>query len=240
MENKLLMHVLYVYIYSQAYLLQINILCWEPFAAEHNHRSTQTIHATLIKATNAGDLIEILNLCTLQQAFVSKKRRQKREGKMPLANIIDKINSCNSTLTPTLVCHCVYWSCWDALIIMLNRSWVWQAQAQRIMLWLVAVAVVAFVVVTADSRQVNVFTLLPSSAAATTALNSRHISICPPHYTYRRVDFESCNRLTLARFHERVDFAFALWSVFVLKHERKCLSDKPNVSQCLLKYIQYV
>lgn len=62
---------------------------------------------------------------------------------------------------------------------------------------LVAVVAAVVVVVTADSRQVNVFTSLPSSA---TALNSRHISICPPHYTYRRVDFESCNRLTLARF----------------------------------------
>lgn len=93
------------------------------------------------------------------------------------------------------------------------------------------------VVVTADSRQVNVFTSLPSPSSAATVLNSQHISICPPHYTYRRVDFESCNRLTLARFHEGADFVFALWSVFVLKHERKCLSDKPNVSQCLLKYI---
>lgn len=101
----------YMYLYSQPYLLQINILCWEPFAAEHNHRSTQTIHATLIKATNAGDLIEILNLCALQQAFVSKKGRQierENEGKMPLANIIDKINSCNGPLMPTLVFHCVY------------------------------------------------------------------------------------------------------------------------------------
>lgn len=73
------------------------------------------------------------------------------------------------------------------------------------MLRLVAVAAVSVVVVTADSRQVNVFTSLPSSPAAT-ALNSRHISICPPRYTYRRVDFESCNRLTLARFRERTDF----------------------------------
>lgn len=96
-----------MFIYCQPYLLQINILCWEPFAAEHNHRSTQTIHAALIKAPNAGDLIEILNLCALQQAFVSKKERERR-GKMPLANIIDKINSCNGPLTPTLVFHCVY------------------------------------------------------------------------------------------------------------------------------------
>lgn len=70
------------------------------------------------------------------------------------------------------------------------------------MLRLVAVAALSVVVVTADSRQVNVFTSLPSA----TALNSRHISICLPRYTYRRVDFESCNRLTLARFRERTDF----------------------------------
>lgn len=34
-------------------LLQVDVLCGEPFPAEHNHRPAQAIHAALVQTTDA-------------------------------------------------------------------------------------------------------------------------------------------------------------------------------------------
>jgi len=60
------------------YLLKVDVLGGEPFAAEHNHRPTQAVHAALVKTTDARDLRQVLDLSATQKAFVSGRGKSQR------------------------------------------------------------------------------------------------------------------------------------------------------------------